>query len=93
MSENEPPTYYTTDEDVRPDANVTHELFFDVLEKEIQKVHNFTDRKVSEREQAGKEGWVGYVWLVGKWLGGCGSRGFQESTDSDLSYHRCWLGR
>lgn len=40
----------TTDEDVRPDANVTHELFFDVLEKEIQKVHNFTDRKVSEGE-------------------------------------------
>eukprot|EP00624_Nannochloropsis_granulata_P006383 evm.model.NODE_47213_length_8085_cov_26.603340.1 len=27
---------------------VTHELFFDLLEKEIQKVHNFTDRKVTE---------------------------------------------
>jgi hypothetical protein len=35
-----------TDENVQPDADVTHELFFDVLEKEIQKVHNFTDRKV-----------------------------------------------
>lgn len=29
-------------------APVTHELFFDLLEKEIQKVHNFTDRKVTE---------------------------------------------
>jgi hypothetical protein len=37
----------TTDEKIEPDANVTHELFFDVLEKEIQKVHTFTDRKVS----------------------------------------------
>jgi len=27
---------------------VTHELFFDLLEREIQKVHNFTDRKVTE---------------------------------------------
>ena len=36
---------------MRPDANVTHERFFDLLEKEIQKVHTFTDRKVSKRAE------------------------------------------
>ena len=33
--------------DFDPSA-VTHELFFDLLEKEIQKVHTFTDSKVTE---------------------------------------------
>lgn len=31
-----------------PDENVTHELFFELLERDIQKVHNFTDKKVTE---------------------------------------------
>jgi hypothetical protein len=36
---------------VKPDSSITHEVFFDLLEKEIQKVHNFTHKKVSEAHQ------------------------------------------
>jgi hypothetical protein len=35
------------DEGVAHDSTITHERFFDFLEKEIQKVHSFTDKKVS----------------------------------------------
>lgn len=38
------------DERVDHDATITHEAFFDFLEKEIQKVHSFTDKKVTQTD-------------------------------------------
>ena len=74
---NAPPTTHGyTDEDVRPDANVTHERFFDLLEKEIQKVHSFTDRKVSKRAGWGRgDGRAGGGGVGVGLIGGCVGRG------------------